>query len=234
MMSAIPMTVVARRSCWKRNRSATSTPRMTAIPSSMSSSCDVKSVIRTAATTAVRTLFWSVAGRGMSLAGLPGLLAEESLRPEDHDQDEVDEDDRRRPRAADPVVGDLLDDPDDEAAEHGALEVPDAAEHGGGEGDQAGLEALEVPDRGLVERIHESRGTGHEPAQQERERDRGVHVDAHQTRRLGILGGCAHGAAHPAPRDEPGEQDHERDRHPDGQHVALVDVHAADSEEDLL
>ena len=51
--------------------------------------------------------------------------------------------------AADPVVRDLLDDPDDEAADDGALEVADAAHDGRGEGDQAGREALVEPDVGL-------------------------------------------------------------------------------------
>src|SRR5215213_4507803 len=56
----------------------------------------------------------------IALARLARLLADQALRPEDHDQDEVGEDDRRRPLAADPVVGDLLDAADDEAAENRA------------------------------------------------------------------------------------------------------------------
>src|SRR3712207_8089993 len=38
-------------------------------------------------------------------SGLPRLLAEQALRPEDHDQHEVHEHDRRRPFSTDAVVG---------------------------------------------------------------------------------------------------------------------------------
>src|SRR3712207_7693031 len=52
-------------------------------------------------------------------SGLSRLLAEEPSGPEDHDQHEVGEHHRRRPLAADAVVGDLLDEADHQAAEHG-------------------------------------------------------------------------------------------------------------------
>src|ERR1700761_128739 len=85
-------------------------------------------------------------------SGIPRLLAEQARRLEDHDQDQVAEHDRRRPLRADPVVRDLLDAADDDAAQHGAAQVADAAHDGRGERDQAAREALEVPDRRLIER----------------------------------------------------------------------------------
>src|SRR3954449_13379092 len=113
----------------------------------------------------------SRARRTAPSSGLPRLLAEQSLRLEDHDQDQVGEHDHGGPVAADPAVGELLDDPDDEPAEHGAAEVADPAHHRRGEGDQAGAEALEEPDLRLVERVDETRRAGQEAAEQERERD---------------------------------------------------------------
>src|SRR3982751_1352359 len=101
-------------------------------------------------------------------AGLPGLLAQQALRAEDHDQHQVREDDRGRPLRIDAVVGDLLDAADDQAAQHGAAEVADAAHHRGGEGEQPALEALEPPDGRLVERVHQPGGAGEDATDQER------------------------------------------------------------------
>ena len=50
-------------------------------------------------------------------------------------------------------VGDRLDHADDQAADHGALEVADAAHDRRGERDQAGGEALVEADRAVVERV---------------------------------------------------------------------------------
>src|SRR6202171_6388015 len=71
------------------------------------------------------------------------LLAEQSARPEDERQDQD-----REHRHFGPLVGDAprrhrLDDADDEAAEHRARDVADAAEHGGGEGLQPRLIPVE-------------------------------------------------------------------------------------------
>ena len=127
--------------------------------------------------------------------------------PEHEDQHEVAEHDRRRPLRADPVVGDLLDDADDQAAEDGALEVADAAHDRRGERDQAGGEAGEEPHVGLVERVDQPRRAGHQAAEQEREGDRRVDVDAHQARGLRVLRGRAHGAADARAGDEVHEEE---------------------------
>ena len=64
-----------------------------------------------------------------------------------------------------------------------------------GEGDQPGLEALEVPHVGLIQRVHKPGGAGQHPPDQEGQRDREIDVDAHQPGRLGILGRGPHGPA---------------------------------------
>src|SRR5690349_6820201 len=116
-----------RRSSWKRWRS------------------------RSPLSSALRAEVLAVALTPTRSPGLARLFAQQALRLEHHDQDEVGEHHRCGPRAAaHPVVRDLLDAADDEPAEHGPPEVADAAHHRGGEGDQARLEALEVPDGRLV------------------------------------------------------------------------------------
>ena len=90
------------------------------------------------------------------------------------------------------VVGDRLDHADDQAADHGALEVADAAHDRRGERDQAGGEALVELDRPVVERVDQARRAGQHAAEQERQRDRAVDVDAHQARGVHVLGGRAH------------------------------------------
>ena len=112
---------------------------------------------------------------------------------EDHDQDQ---DRRTRSPGSTPgrdaVVGDRLDDADHEAADDRALEVADAAHHGGGERDQAGREALVELDRAVVDRVDQPGRAGEHAAEQERQRDRAVDVDAHQPRGVRVLRGRAH------------------------------------------
>src|SRR4051794_16153482 len=68
-----------------------------------------------------------------STSSFSRLLAKEALRSEDHHQDQDPEHDRRRPRLAElepeevAAVGDRLDHADDQAADHGALQIADAA-----------------------------------------------------------------------------------------------------------
>src|SRR5947199_1486256 len=69
-------------------------------------------------------------------------LAEDALGLEDHDHDEDREDDGLAPLLAEPhAVVQVLDDPDEEAAEDGARQVADPAEHRRGERDEAQAEA---------------------------------------------------------------------------------------------
>ncbi len=99
---------------------------------------------------------------------------------------------------------------------------------------QPGGEALEVPDRRLEERVDQAARAGEHAADQEREADRRVDVDAHEARRVGLLRGRAHGLAQPAAGDERRHQEDERERHDHGEQVAVGDRHAEDGDQHVL
>src|SRR5690606_25253305 len=92
-----------------------------------------------------------------------------------------------------------LDEAQEQAAEHCAGDVADAAQDGGGEGLQPGYEAHVVIDDAVVDAPHHAGCTGHRTADGERLRDHPVDVDTHQGCRPLILGDCAHGAAQARP-----------------------------------
>src|SRR5918911_2214977 len=102
-------------------------------------------------------------------------LAEDALGLEDHEHDEDREDDRLAPRLTEAhAVVQVLDDPDDEAAEDGAGEVADPAEHGGGERDEAQAEAGVPPGEPVGLQVEDAGRAGERPTEAERERDRAV------------------------------------------------------------
>ena len=111
--------------------------------------------------------------------------------------------------------GEDLDERDDEAAEHGAGEVADAAEDGGRERLEAGVEAEVEPDEPEVLTLEDAGRAGQRAADEERHRDRLVEVDAHQLGGLLVLGRRAHRAPEPGPADERLEHVHQdRGRRP--------------------
>src|SRR5438132_1520680 len=67
------------------------------------------------------------AAPGARSPGLPRLLAEQSARLQDHDQDQVAEHDGRGPLWAQPGVRKLLDAADDQPAQQRPTDVPDPA-----------------------------------------------------------------------------------------------------------
>ena len=156
--------------------------------------------------------------------------------PEDHDHDRGS----RTPRLAptrEPLsiaIDRLLDDPDDQTPDHRALEVADAAHDRRSERDQAGGEALVELDRAVVERVDQAGRARQQAAEQERQRDRAVDVDAHQARGVGVLRGRAHRLAVLGLPDEPEERDQQRDGDDDGEEVGVHDVDAADRRSTLL
>ena len=109
----------------------------------------------------------------------------------------------------------LLDQPDDDRAEHGAGQVPDPAQHGCGEGDQAEPEALVELDVRGVERVEHPGDAGERAGDQERERDRPVHVDPHHRGGVLVLGRRAHRLSLLRALDEP----HQHQQHGDGGHA---------------
>ena len=82
-------------------------------------------------------------------------------------------------------------------AEHGAGERADAAEDGGGEGFDAGVEADVEVDHAVVEQEHQAGDGGERRADDEGERDRPVDIDAEQRRHARVL---LAGALRPAER----------------------------------
>ena len=90
-----------------------------------------------------------------------------------------------------------LDEADDEAADRGAGGVADAAEDGGGERLEAGLEAdVELRDA-EVEALDHAGGARQRRADEERQGDRRVDVHAHDLRRVAVDGRGPHRAAEP-------------------------------------
>ena len=82
-----------------------------------------------------------------------------------------------------------------DAAQHGALEIADAAEHRGGERLQARRIAHEEIDLRVVQPDQHAGSAAQRGAEQKGERDHPAHVHAHDRRHLAILGHRAHAAA---------------------------------------
>src|SRR5436309_2939931 len=87
------------------------------------------------------------AAREARSSRLSRLFAEQTLWAQDHDHDQEPEDDGGGPLGSNSCVRDLLDTADDHPTEHRPADVANSTHHRGGEGDQTGFEALEVPDR---------------------------------------------------------------------------------------
>src|SRR3712207_8092030 len=88
-------------------------------------------------------------------------FAEDALRLEHHEGDEDAEDHRLPPRLTEAQgVVDVLDDPDEEAAQNGTREVADAAEHRRGEGDETEPEAGVPPGDAVGLHVEHARGPG--------------------------------------------------------------------------
>ena len=140
---------------------------------------------------------------------------------------------RRRTRPSTAAEDDRavrLQQPEQQAAHQRAADVADAAEHGRGERLDAGQEA--DVEAGGLEEDHEQEpgGAGEDAAEQERERHDAVDVDAHQLRRLGVLGGGADAAAEAAAVHELVEHDHEDQRGHEDEHLVGADLGALERE----
>src|SRR5882757_879549 len=179
--------------------------------------------------------------RGMSVIvsrPVRDALAEQALGPDEQHDDEEDEGPHVGPAAAAELLhaGDVGDVrrgagfryPQDEAAEHGSVDVADAAEDGGGEGLEAGLEAHVVSDLAVFEPGGQARDGGEEAADGEGDDDDPVGVDAHQLGGVRVLGGGLHGAAGAAGTDEGGEADHADHGGGDQEDVTALDGDVAD------
>src|SRR5438309_2466928 len=121
------------------------------------------------------------------------FFTEQTSRLEDQDHDQQCEHYRFGPAWVDDAVGDRGREADDHPAQERALDVADATHHGGGETVQTVAEALEVPGRVVVQAVDGAGSAGHGTADQKRQGDGQVDVDAHHRRRGTVLRGSAHG-----------------------------------------
>src|SRR5262245_11587522 len=104
----------------------------------------------------------------------------------------------------------VLDEADQVAAERRAGDVADAAEHGGGEREEADPEAeVEARLREVCEE-DESADAGQRAAETERERDRAVDVDPHQPSGVAVLRRRAHRLAPSRPLDDDAKAEQDR------------------------
>ena len=136
-------------------------------------------------------------------------LAEDAGRLEDEDEGQDQEDEELRPAGVAQGGRGVLDEADDEAAEHGAGDVADAAEDGGGERLESGVEPEVEADIAEAQAPHDAGGRREGATEEERQGDRLVHVDAHEGGRLAVLGRRAHRAAHARPAHEELEGGHQ-------------------------
>src|SRR5712692_8131466 len=158
---------------------------------------------------------------------LPDDLAEDALGPEDQDEDQDREGEdvlvlgAEGPTRQQGEVGgrERLEQTQHEPAEHGPRDVPDAPEHGRGEGLEPRDEARVRVDEAVLDAEEHARPATHGPADQEGQRDHAIDVDAHEAGRGLVLGDGADGLADLRPVDEGiqapeheerGHDDHER------------------------
>src|SRR6266849_2683323 len=100
---------------------------------------------------------WSLLSPGGSRSRLVrSALAKESLRPENQDQDQDREDDRVRPARRDVLVAPRGEEADQKSAESGPGHAANAAQHGRGEGAEAGLVAHPPHPDVVVEALDEA------------------------------------------------------------------------------
>src|SRR5690242_19133096 len=141
---------------------------------------------------------------------LRGALAEQAGGLHQEDEDEDGEGDGVLPGGADVAGDELLGEAEDEAAEHGALHVADAAQDRGHER----LEAGHQPHQGLHlaegARVEDAGHRRQHRPEHEGEADHAVDVHAHQRGDRGVPGDRAHGRAHAAVEDDPLQHDHEQ------------------------
>src|SRR5690348_4672204 len=145
-------------------------------------------------------------------------LAEQPAGPHQHHDDEQQEYQQVAVGRGDVAGDEGLRQADQQAAEHRTGDRPDAADHRGGERLEAGDEADRA--RHLVEQqpSHDPGHAGQRGAEEERHRDREVHVDAEHLGGLPVGGHRPHLPAQLGPVDyllQPRHQDQAHDQHQD-------------------
>ena len=120
-----------------------------------------------------------------------------------------------------------LDQPDHEAADHRAADAADAAQHRRGERPQAGSVADDEAGEIVVEAKDQCRRTRQRRAEEKRGHDHPVDLDAHHSRRLGVLSGRPHRFAEPGSVHKQMKADHQCPGHAPDQHLAQLEGHLA-------
>ena len=172
-------------------------------------------------------------------------LAEQAFGPEGEHQDQHEERDHVLEGRVHEGHRQAFDHAQQQAAEHRALDVADAAEHGRGERLEPRREAHEEVDLGVVQADQHAGGAAERGAEKERDRDHPVDVDPHDRRHLAVLGDRAdrapeRGALHQevqAPHHHERDRRHHQEQHRDAdpehleppaareQEVGHVDLH---------
>ena len=150
-------------------------------------------------------------------------LSEDARRTEDEDEHQQGEGEGVFVGAGDIAGGEAFAQAEHKAADHGAGDGPDAAEHSGGEGLDARDEADEEVHLPHVVGDEHAADGGQRRADDERQRDDAVGVDAEQHSHLAVLRGGAHGLAHLRVLDEQRERDHRDEAGDDDQEIAGAD-----------
>ena len=116
---------------------------------------------------------------------------------------------------ADIAGAERLDQPQQNTAQHGAGEIADAAQHGGGKRLQAEHEAHRVVGDAVIGAIHHAGHGSQARANDEGGGDGAIGVDTHQGCNIHIFGRGADGNAEARAVNKPGEGRHDQHRHQD-------------------
>ena len=126
------------------------------------------------------------------------------------------------------MAAERFDEADENAAEHGARDVADAAEDRRGEGAQARGVADDEAGVVVIEAEDEPGRAGQRRAEEESGDDDAVDVDAHHARRLLVLRRRLHRLAHLGAAHEKVQAQHQGKRHAPDQHLAQAQHDIAD------
>src|SRR5258708_13852718 len=133
----------------------------------------------------------------MARSRLAGREAPEDTRGTEHQHQHQDrEDDHVGPAHLEVLAAERFNEPDQDAAQHGAGDVADPAQHRRREGSEACRIADDEAGVVVVETEDHAGGARERGAQEERRHDHAVDIDAHHAGGLLILRGRLHGLAH--------------------------------------
>src|SRR6516164_10382537 len=128
--------------------------------------------------------------------------AEEAGRDKDENQNQDRKDDHVGPPHGDQLAAQGLDQPDQDASNHGARHAADAAEHRGGKGPQSRCVADDEARVVVIEAEDQRRRPGQRRPEKKRRDYDPIDIDPHHPGGLGVLRGRAHRFAEAGTVDE--------------------------------